>query len=77
MAILNVKPAGKGYDISVKRPIVLFLLFAIAVGLGVMIFTLLLYCLIQIFTSSGFSELKAENEDGRERIDNNDDLEDA
>ena len=46
-------------------------------GLGVMIFTLFLYGLIQAVTSSGFSELKASNEEERERIDDNDDLEDV
>ena len=76
MAILNVKSVGKGYEVSVQRPIILFIFLAISVGLGIMVFTILLYALIQIFTSSGFSELKAET-DGRERIDNDDDLEDA
>ena len=43
-----------------------------------MLFTLLLYGLIQAVTSSGFSELKAsDGDDDRERIDDNDDLEDV
>ena len=45
---------------------------------SLMLFTLLLYGLIQAVTSSGFSELKATGEEEeRERIDDNDDLEDV
>lgn len=66
--------------VVLNKPFTTFLFLAIAVGLGVMLFTLLLYGLIQAVTSSGFEELKATtNEAGeeRERIDDNDDLEDV
>lgn len=67
-------------NMVLNKPFMAFLFLAVAVGFGVMLFTLLLYGLIQAITSSGFEELKATtNEDGeeRERIDDNDDLEDV
>ena len=65
-------------NMVLNKPFSAFLFLSIAVGLGIMLFTLLLYGLIQAITSSGFEELKAtaEGED-RERIDDNDDLEDV
>ena len=63
-----------------NKPFATFLFLVIAVGLGVMLFTLLLYGLIQAVTSSGFEELKATTngeDEERERIDDNDDLEDV
>ena len=67
----------KNKNFELNKPIATFLFIAFAMGLGVMIFTLFLYALIQMVTSSGFSELKASDDDGRERIDDNDDLEDV
>lgn len=67
-------------NLTLNKPIQTFVFIAFAVGLGVMLFTLLLYGLIQAVTSSGFGELKAQSdgeEETRERIDDNDDLEDA
>lgn len=65
-------------NMVLNKPFSAFLFIAIAVGLGMMLFTLLLYGLIQAITSSGFEELKATADDeGRERIDDNDDLEDV
>jgi len=75
MAFIKV---DKDNNLELHKPIQAFLFLAFAVGLGVMLFTLLLYGLIQAVTSSGFSELKATGEDDdRERIDDNDDLEDV
>jgi len=69
---------NKNNDFELSKPIQTFLFLALAVGMGVMLFTLLLYGLIQAVTSSGFSELKASDEDDdRERIDDNDELEDV
>ena len=68
----------KDNNLELNKPVQTFLFLAFAVGLGVMLFTLLLYGLIQAVTSSGFSELKASGEgEDRERIDDNDDLEDV
>lgn len=67
-------------NLILNKPVSTFVFIAIAVGLGIMLFTLLLYGLIQAVTSSGFGELKASaSDDGeeRERIDDNDDLEDV
>jgi len=64
-------------DFELHKPIQTFLFLAFAIGFGVMLFTILLYGLIQAVTSSGFSELKASGDDDRERIDDNDDLEDV
>ena len=75
MAFIKV---NENNDFELSKPIQTFLFLALAVGLGVMLFTLLLYGLIQAVTSSGFSELKASDEDDdRERIDDNDELEDV
>ena len=61
-----------------QKPIRTFIFISASVGLGVMLFVLLLYGLIQAATSSGFSELKSTvDSDDRERIDDNDDLEDV
>tara|TARA_Y100001972_G_C7446822_1_gene228977 strand:+ start:152 stop:385 length:234 start_codon:yes stop_codon:yes gene_type:complete len=67
-------------NLVLNKPVSAFVFIAIAVGLGIMLFTLLLYGLIQAVTSSGFSELKAsasDNGEERERIDDNEDLEDV
>lgn len=74
MAFIKV---DKDSNFVLNKPLQTFLFIAIAVGLGMMLFTLLLYGLIQAVTSSGFSELKATDGDDRERIDDNDDLEDV
>jgi len=74
MAFLKL---DKDKNFELNKPIATFLFLAFAMGLGVMLFTLFLYGLIQAVTSSGFSELKASNEEERERIDDNDDLEDV
>tara|TARA_Y100000310_G_C20200114_1_gene586493 strand:- start:275 stop:499 length:225 start_codon:yes stop_codon:yes gene_type:complete len=74
MAFLKV---DKNNNFELSKPIQTFLFLAFAMGLGVMIFTLFLYGLIQAVTSSGFNELKASDNDDRERIDDNDDLEDV
>ena len=74
MAFIKV---DENNNLELHKPIQAFLFLAFAVGLGVMLFTLLLYGLIQAVTSSGFSELKAQDGEERERIDDNDDLEDA
>ena len=74
MAFIKV---DKNNNFELNKPVQTFLFLAFAVGLGVMLFTLLLYGLIQAVTSSGFSELKATGEEERERIDDNDDLEDV
>lgn len=74
MAFIKV---DKDNNLELNKPIQTFLFMALAVGLGVMLFTLLLYGLIQAVTSSGFSELKATDDEDRERIDDNDDLEDV
>jgi nitric oxide reductase large subunit len=74
MAFIKV---DKDSNLVLNKPLQTFLFIAIAVGLGMMLFTLLLYGLIQAVTSSGFSELKATDDGDRERIDDNDDLEDA
>jgi len=67
----------KNKNFELNKPIATFLFLAFAFGLGIMLFTLLLYGLIQMVTSSGFSELSATGDDTRERIDDNDDLEDV
>ena len=67
-------------NMVLNKPFMTFLFISTAVGLGVMLFTLLLYALIQAVTSSGFEELKAttsDNGEERERIDDNDELEDV
>ena len=66
-------------NMILNKPFTTFLFIAMAVGLGVMLFTLLLYGLIQAITSSGFEELKTttEGDEERERIDDSDDLEDV
>lgn len=88
MVFLKVDKNGN-YELN--KPLSTFLYLSTAVGFGVMIFALILYALIQIATSSGFSELKStsgsdDDDDGddddetkpvRERIDDNDDLEDV
>ncbi len=75
MAFIKV---DENNNLELHKPIQTFLFLAFAMGLGIMLFTLLLYGLIQAVTSSGFSELKATGEDDdRERIDDNDDLEDV
>ena len=74
MAFIKI---DKDKNFELNKPIATFLFLAFAMGLGIMLFTLLLYGLIQAVTSSGFNELKAAGDDERERIDDNDDLEDA
>ena len=85
MVFLKVDKNGN-YELN--KPLSTFLYISTAVGFGVMIFALILYALIQIATSSGFSELKttsgSDDDDDdddeqpvRERIDDNDDLEDV
>ena len=65
-----------GESFALNKPFMTFLFLAISFGVGMMVFTLLLYGLIKAATSSGFSELQGSTED-RERIDDNDDLEDV
>ena len=67
----------KNKNFELNKPIATFLFLSFAFGLGIMLFTLFLYGLIQMVTSSGFSELSATGDDTRERIDDNDDLEDV
>ena len=65
-------------NLVLNKPISAFLFIMFAVGFGVMLFAVILYGLIKAATSSGFSELSASVEDDeRERIDDNDDLEDV
>lgn len=66
-------------NMVLTKPFMAFVFIAVAVGLGMMLFTLLLYGLIQAITSSGFEELKTTTDgtEDRERIDDNDDLEDV
>ena len=75
MAFMNVD--GKN-NYTLTKPVSAFIFISFSVGLGVMLFVLLLYGLIKAVTSGGFGELKSTvNGDDRERIDDNDDLEDA
>jgi hypothetical protein len=82
MVFLKVDKNGN-YELN--KSLSTFLYISTAVGFGVMIFALILYAIIQIVTSSGFGELKSttegddddDDEPKRERIDDNDDLEDV
>lgn len=80
MVFLKVDKNGN-YELN--KPFSTFIYLSTAVGLGVLIFALILYAMIQIVTSSGFSELSSttsdddDEDDERERIDDNDDLEDV
>ena len=78
MAFIKV---DKDNNLELSKPITTFFFISFAIGFGVMLFTLILYGLIQAVTSSGFSELQAQVDDDdnndRERIDDNDDLEDV
>ena len=65
-----------GKSVELTRPIMLFLYLSFAIAFGLVIFTMLMYGMLQVFTSSGFSELNS-TDDGRERIDDDDDLEDV
>lgn len=79
MVFLKVDKNGN-YELN--KPFSTFIYLSTAVGFGVLIFALILYAMIQIVTSSGFSELSStttddDEDDERERIDDNDDLEDV
>lgn len=82
MVFLKVDKNGN-YELN--KSLSTFLYISTAVGFGIMIFALILYAIIQIVTSSGFGELKSttegddddDDEPKRERIDDNDDLEDV
>jgi hypothetical protein len=83
MVFLKVDKNGN-YELN--KSLSTFLYISTAVGFGIMIFALILYAIIQIVTSSGFGELKSTTEEDddddddepkRERIDDNDDLEDV
>ena len=65
-------------NLELVKPLKAFFFLSVGVGMGILIFTLILYSFIKIITSEGFSELKSTTENGdRERIDDNDDLEDV
>lgn len=68
-----------GSSVELNKPIMMFLYISIAVAFGILLFTMFMYAILQIFTSSGFSELNSaiDGDDGRERIDDDDDLEDV
>ena len=77
MVFMEVDKNGK---YTLTKPIASFIFLSISVGIGVVIFALILYSVIKMITSSGFSELNSSAEDSdneRERIDDNDDLEDV
>jgi len=81
MVFLKVDKNGN-YELN--KPFSTFIYLSTAVGFGVLIFALLLYAMIQLITSSGFSELSSttggnddDEDEERERIDDNDDLEDV
>ena len=78
MVFLKVDKNGN-YELN--KPFSTFIYLSTAVGFGVLIFAMILYAMIQIVTSSGFSELSSttsdDEDDERERIDDNDDLEDV
>lgn len=76
MVFMEVDKNGK---YTLTKPIASFIFLSTSVGIGVVIFALILYCVIKMITSSGFSELNSasDSEDERERIDDNDDLEDV
>jgi len=77
MVFMEVDKNGK-YILT--KPIASFIFLSTSVGMGVVIFALILYFIIKIITSSGFSELNSSTEESdneRERIDDNDDLEDV
>ena len=77
MVFVNLANEGN-YELT--KPFATFVFISLAVGFGMMLFTIILYALIQAMTSSGFTELSATSDDGdpeRERIDDNDDLEDV
>ena len=71
----------KGSEYELTKPFATFMFISLSVGLGMMLFTLILYALIQMATSSGFTELSAisgdDDDPERERIDDNDELEDV
>ena len=78
MTFMTIK---KG-EVELEKPISFFLFIAFSVGFGVFLFTLFLYGMLQLFTAGGFGELNSmtggdDDDDDRERIDGNDDLEDA
>ena len=67
-----------GESFSLNKPFMTFLFIACAVGIGMIAFVLILYGIIHAATSSGFSELQSVTDtNDRERIDDNDDLEDV
>lgn len=62
------------------KPISCFLFISFSVGFGVLIFAMLLYAILQVFVSGGFGELNSiidDDDNDGERIDGNEDLEDA
>lgn len=70
--------ADSDNNYTLTKPLSTFVFISMSIGLGVMLFVLLLYGLIKAITSGGFGELKSTiDNDGKERIDDNDDLEDA
>lgn len=76
MTFMTIK---KG-DVELDKPLSFFLFIAFSVCFGLLLFTLFLYGMLQLFTSGGFGELNSMtggDDDDRERIDGNDDLEDA
>jgi hypothetical protein len=62
-----------GDDIILEKPFSAFLFIAFSVGFGIFVFTLLLYGIIQLITSNGFSELAQTEEDGPVDDSNDDD----
>lgn len=76
MVFMEVDKNGK-YKLT--KPFASFIFLSTSVGIGVVIFALILYSVIKMITSSGFSELNStsDSEGERERIDDNDDLEDV
>lgn len=62
------------------KPISCFLFISFSVGFGILLFTMILYAILQLFVSGGFGELNSiidDDDNDGERIDGNEDLEDV
>ena len=67
-------------NVKLDKPISLFLFISVSIGFGILLFTLFMYAMLQLFVSGGFGELNSitsDDGDDIERIDGNDELEDV